>query len=163
MGRLALLDLVAGIQSSMVGIPTESIRAEFLAAYFKPLHVWKIVTEGSKGLGDRRQRVQPAQILSHELLLPPIEWQNRIAEIRAEVDEMKRLQAETAAELDALLHSIRPPSLRAGGVASDKACNPKGFASQRRIVIGWRMKPKKNPSGATLAARPVRGLKHMSD
>jgi type I restriction enzyme S subunit len=38
--------------------------------------------------------------------LPPIEWQNRIAEVRAEVDALKRLQAETAAELDALLPSI---------------------------------------------------------
>ncbi len=82
---------------------SQEVRAEFLAAYFKPTHVWKAVAAGSKGLGDRRQRVQPAQLLTHELWLPPIAWQNRLAEVQAEVDALKRLQAETAAELDALL------------------------------------------------------------
>jgi hypothetical protein len=32
--------------------------------------------------------------------------------MRAEVDALKRQQAETAAELDALLHAILPSSLR---------------------------------------------------
>jgi type I restriction enzyme S subunit len=82
------------------------VRAEFLAAYFKPRHVWATVAEGSKGLGDRRQRIQPPQILSHELWLPPVDWQNRIAEVQAEVDALNRMQAKTAAELDALLPSI---------------------------------------------------------
>jgi type I restriction enzyme S subunit len=82
------------------------VRSEFLAAYFKPPHLWKAVAAGSKGLGDRRQRVQPAQVLAHELWLPPIEWQNRLAEVQAEVDALKRLQAETAAELAALLPSV---------------------------------------------------------
>lgn len=84
----------------------QQVRAEFLAAYFKPQHVWKAVAVGSKGLGDRRQRVQPAQILAHELWIPPISWQNRLAEVQAQVDRLKRLQTETAAELDALLPSI---------------------------------------------------------
>jgi len=82
------------------------VRAEFLAAYFKPPNVWKDVGRGSKGLGDRRQRVQPQQVLAHELWLPPIAWQNRLAEVQAEVDALKRLQADTAAELDAMLPSI---------------------------------------------------------
>ncbi|MCL4177385.1 MAG: restriction endonuclease subunit S [Verrucomicrobia bacterium] len=85
---------------------SRQIRSDFLAAYFKPAHLWKAVAAGSKGLGDRRQRVQPAQVLAHELWLPPIEWQNRLAEVQAEVDALKRLQAETAAELDALLPAI---------------------------------------------------------
>jgi len=84
----------------------QCVRAEFLVAYFRPSHVWKDVARGSKGLGDRRQRVQPEQILAHELWLPPIDWQNRLAKVHAEVDGLKRLQAETAAELDALLPAI---------------------------------------------------------
>ena len=83
-----------------------SVRAEFLAAHFKPRKVWEDVARGSKGLGDRRQRVQPAQLLAHTMWLPPITWQNRLAEVRTEVDALKRLQAETAAELDALLPAI---------------------------------------------------------
>lgn len=82
------------------------VRAEFLWAYFRSSEVWKTVAVGSKGLGDRRQRVQPAQILSHTLWIPPITWQDRIAEVQAKVDALKRLQAETAAELNALLPSI---------------------------------------------------------
>ncbi len=84
----------------------QHIRAEFLAAYFKPVHIWKDVARGSKGLGDRRQRVQPAQVLARELWLPPIADQNRLAAVRAEMEALKRLQAETAAELDALLPAI---------------------------------------------------------
>ena len=82
------------------------IRAEFLAAYFKPARVWKDVAVGSKGLGDRRQRVQAAQVLAHELWIPPMAWQNRLAEVRAEIDALKRLQSETGAELEALLPAI---------------------------------------------------------
>ena len=81
-------------------------RAEFVAAYFKSPDVWKKVAAASKGLGDRRQRVQPDKILSHILWVPPMEWQHRIAEVQTEVDGLKKLQAETAAELDALLPSI---------------------------------------------------------
>lgn len=84
----------------------DQIRAEFLAAYFKPPHVWKTVAVGSKGLGDRRQRVQSAQVLAHEIWLPPISWQNQLTEVQNEVDALKRLQTESAAELDALLPAI---------------------------------------------------------
>ncbi|MGD0625397.1 MAG: restriction endonuclease subunit S [Thermodesulfobacteriota bacterium] len=82
------------------------MRTEFVAAYFKSPEVWKEVAVGSKGLGDRRQRVQPAQVLSHRLWLPPLEWQNTIAEVQAEVEALKRMQAETIAKIDALLPSI---------------------------------------------------------
>lgn len=50
--------------------------------------------------------MQPGQILTHEIWLPPIAWQNRLVEVQAEVDAFKRLQAETATELDALLPAI---------------------------------------------------------
>jgi type I restriction enzyme, S subunit len=82
------------------------IRPEFLVAYFKSPTVWKTVATGSKGLGDRRQRVQPAQVLAHQLWLPPLSYQNRLAEIKAEMDTLKHVQVETAAELDALLPAI---------------------------------------------------------
>jgi type I restriction enzyme, S subunit len=82
------------------------VRAEFVAAYFKSPTVWKGLAAGSKGLGDRRQRVQPDKILSHTVWLPPLEWQDRIAEVQAQVDPLKKLQAQTAAAIDAMLPSI---------------------------------------------------------
>jgi len=85
---------------------SRQVRAEFLAAYFKPGHIWTSVAAGSKGLGHRRQRVQPAHLLAHELWIPPTAWQDRLAEVQVEADALKRLQAETAAELDALLPAL---------------------------------------------------------
>jgi type I restriction enzyme S subunit len=82
------------------------MRVEFLWVHFKSPAVWKEVAVGSKGLGDRRQRVQPAQLLSYRLWLPPLEWQNRIAEVQTQVNALKLLQRETTAELDALLPSV---------------------------------------------------------
>jgi len=85
---------------------TEKVLPEFLYAYFKSPTVWKDVAVGSKGLGDRRQRVQPQQILTHRFMLPPIEYQYGLRQLMAKAGTLKRLHSETAAELDAMLPSI---------------------------------------------------------
>ena len=90
----------------------DKVRAEFLAAYFRPERVWKEVAMGSKGLGDRRQRVQPAQVLAHEVWLPPLAWQNRLAEVQAETAALKGLHAESGMELDALLPTVLDRAFR---------------------------------------------------
>jgi type I restriction enzyme S subunit len=82
------------------------IRIEFLMAYFKASSVWKEVAVGSKGLGHRRQRVQPSQVLRHSLWVSPLAWQDWLAETQAQVDALKRLQAETATAFDALLPAV---------------------------------------------------------
>lgn len=82
------------------------IRAEFLSAYFRSAEVWKSVAVGSKGLGDRRQRVQPDQVLGTDIWLPPIALQIQLAEMQAKVYALKRLQFGTAAELNAILPAI---------------------------------------------------------
>jgi type I restriction enzyme S subunit len=88
------------------------IRAEFLAAYFRSAEVWRSVAIGSKGLGDRRQRVQPDQVLGSDIWLPPIALQNQLAESQAKVDALKHLQSESAAELDAMLPAILDCALK---------------------------------------------------
>jgi type I restriction enzyme S subunit len=85
---------------------------EFLYAYFKSLSVWNQIAAGSKGLGHRRQRVQPDHFLTHRLMLPPLEWQERIRRVMAEVDTLQLMQTETAAELDAMLPSILDRAFR---------------------------------------------------
>ena len=82
------------------------IRVEFLAAYFNAPSVWKDVSIGSKGLGHRRQRVQPEQLLRHSFLVPPLAWQDRLAKVQVEVDRLERLQAEASAGVDALLPAV---------------------------------------------------------
>lgn len=56
-------------------------RAEFVYSYFKPKKVWETLSAKSKGLGLRRQRVQAPAILDHEVWLPPLTEQHRIAEV----------------------------------------------------------------------------------
>ncbi len=69
----------------------EKILPEFLYAYFKSPTVWKDVALGSKGLGDRHQRVQPQQILTHRFMLPPIEYQYGLRQLMAKAVTLKRL------------------------------------------------------------------------
>jgi type I restriction enzyme, S subunit len=82
------------------------ILPEFLAAYVLPPSIWKRIAEGSVGLGDRRQRVQPSQLLNLEVLLPPIEWQHSIRTVWEKLSAALAVQTETAAELDAIMPAI---------------------------------------------------------
>jgi type I restriction enzyme S subunit len=82
------------------------IRVEFVAAYFKAPSAWREVAVGSKGLGHRRQRVQPRQVLAHSVWVPPLWWQDRLCEVQAEAAVSKGLETDSAAELDALLPAI---------------------------------------------------------
>lgn len=59
-------------------IDTRRLNARFLKLYFQLPRVWQEVAIGSKGVGSRRVRVQPAQMLTHAIPLPPISEQERI-------------------------------------------------------------------------------------
>lgn len=84
----------------------ELVLPDFLEAYFRSPAIWREVAEGSSGLGDRRQRVQPAQLLRHVLMLPPLAWQQKISQVRRSVSAHAEVHAETMPELDALLPAI---------------------------------------------------------
>jgi type I restriction enzyme, S subunit len=90
----------------------EQSKADFLGAYFLAPQVWSEVAAGSKGLGDRRQRVQPAQVLAHRLWVPPLDWQNQIALVHKTVNRLKQYQIESATQLDALLPSLLDKAFR---------------------------------------------------
>jgi type I restriction enzyme, S subunit len=88
------------------------VRIEFLEAYFRSPDVWKAVAAGSKGLGDRRQRVQPAQVLEYSLWLPPLAWQEKIADVMCKVRQLDRHRDASVAEFDALLPAILDRAFR---------------------------------------------------
>jgi type I restriction enzyme S subunit len=88
------------------------VLAEFLWAYFKAPPVWKTVATGSKGLGDRRQRVQAERILEHQVWLPPIEEQLKLAQLTVELHSLKHSQTKTADSLNALLPAILDRTFR---------------------------------------------------
>lgn len=81
-------------------------RAEFLAAYFRLPEVWRTVAHGSKGLGDRRQRVQPAKILEHALWVPPIKLQDRLAAIEGQNASRRGSAVQVLKKLDALVGTV---------------------------------------------------------
>lgn len=56
-------------------------RSEWLVAHFKLPSVWRSMSHSSKGTPTRRQRVNPDAILAHEVWLPPMAEQNKIAEV----------------------------------------------------------------------------------
>lgn len=77
------------------------VMPEFLAAYFQSPLVWeRVATDGSLGLGNRRQRVQAPVLLRHRLRLPPREWQERIVAIQKCVQALRRIERS---EIDRLL------------------------------------------------------------
>jgi type I restriction enzyme S subunit len=89
-------------------IPKEELLPEFLCAFFwaSNARMLKLV---EKSTHDTR-KLETTKLLGTSILVPPIDQQRRIVaelnELQAEVNSLKRLQAETAAELDALLPAI---------------------------------------------------------
>lgn len=82
------------------------VRVEFLASYFQAPFVWAEIARGSKGLGDRRQRVQPSQVLKHSAWIPPIPYQERLAETVRHGAELAALHTECDSMFDALIHAV---------------------------------------------------------
>lgn len=88
------------------------VRPEFLAAYFQAPTVWRAVATGSKGLGDRRQRVHPEQVLNHELWVPPVRYQDTLANISRQRALARGPIVECAAAIDAVLPAVLDQSFR---------------------------------------------------
>ncbi len=86
-------------------IPCEA-RPGYLASLVRSEWFWSKLTQATRGVGARRERTRPEQFVGIELPMPDVEQQKRGEALFAEVDALKRLQAETTAELDALLPSI---------------------------------------------------------
>lgn len=87
----------------MFACDEERILADFLVSYLLPTSVWRQIAEGSVGLGDRRQRVQPEQLLQRAILLPPISWQRKIRDVRRNLQNVAPTQAAVGTELEAIM------------------------------------------------------------
>jgi type I restriction enzyme S subunit len=83
-------------------VPAEA-RPRYLAAIVRTEWFWSKLGNASRGVGARRERIRPERFLQVELPMPDVEQQKRAERLFAEVDALKCLQAETAAQLEALL------------------------------------------------------------
>lgn len=79
---------------------------ETLDVYFRTPAVWPQVAGESTGTNVRRRRLNPKDFLSYKIPLPSMQTQLRLRQVMQKVDGLRRLQSETAAELDAMLPSI---------------------------------------------------------
>lgn len=79
---------------------------EYLAALVPTEFFWGRLKDATRGVGARRERTRPEQFLAIPFSFPPIEKQETAIRMFKCVDAVKALQAETAAELDAMMPAI---------------------------------------------------------
>lgn len=84
----------------------ELVFPEVLDVYFRNPSVWPQLSEASTGTNVRRRRLNPQDFLAYEMQLPSRATQLKLRAAYAEVARLKELQAQTSAELDALMPSV---------------------------------------------------------
>jgi len=90
----------------------ERVLPEVLDIYFKMPSVWPELAAISTGTNVRRRRLHPNAFLRYEIPLPSMSVQSQIRSVKHRVAQSKRLQSESAAELDALMPSILSKAFR---------------------------------------------------
>ena len=95
-------------------VDNERILSSYLALYFKSPRTWEQVARLLTGMGDRRRRIQPEQLLTHQILLPPLHVQERSVNEISKIQLAITLHAEVGKELDVLYHSMLTRALQGG-------------------------------------------------
>jgi type I restriction enzyme, S subunit len=90
----------------------ERVLPETLDVYFRTPTVWPLLASISTGTNVRRRRLHPSAFLTYRMPLPSVPVQEQLREVYHKVGALKRLQVETAAELDALLPSVLDRAFR---------------------------------------------------
>ena len=85
---------------------SELAKSEYLAVIFATPWFWTQLKNMTRGVGARRERIRPEQFLRIEIPMPTVEQQAWAMPVLASLSDLGTLQAETAAELDALLPSV---------------------------------------------------------
>ena len=80
--------------------------AQFLKFYFLTQEGLSLIGAASPGGAGRNRTLGLSALEKITVPVPPIETQRHFDKLQAEVDALKRLQTETATELDALLPAI---------------------------------------------------------
>lgn len=82
------------------------LHVEYLGWLFRVPRIWEEVATLSTGMGDRRRRVKPEQLLTYTIPLPPLPEQRRIVakidELAAKIEEARGLRRDARDGLDRL-------------------------------------------------------------
>jgi len=84
----------------------DRVLPETLDVYFRTPFVWPLIAGESTGTNVRRRRLNPKDFLAYKIPLPTMQTQLQLRQVMQINDALRRLQNETAAELDAMLPSI---------------------------------------------------------
>jgi len=84
-------------------IDRERLDPGFLKAYFQLRFVWEAIARGSRGVGSRRIRVHPTQVLAHEMPMPPLSEQQALVR---RLDTLADRVRQVNAHLDAIEQGI---------------------------------------------------------
>ena len=98
--------LVVSTEFPVFEVRTELVFPEVLDVYFTDASIWPKLSGSSTGTNVRRRRLSPNDFMAYEFPLPDRATQERLRDVRGQAVAAKRLQTETAAELDALLPAI---------------------------------------------------------
>ncbi len=98
--------LVVSTEFPVFEIDEAVMLPEVVDTYFRSPGVWPHLAGRSGGTNVRRRRLNPADFLSLEIPWPSDEVQSAIRSAVNRLSDVAKLQAETAAELDALMPAI---------------------------------------------------------
>ena len=104
--------LVVSPEFPVFEVDEERVLPETLDIYFRTPSVWPTLSTASTGTNVRRRRLNPADFLNLKISLPSMQRQELLREVKIRVDTLKQLQAETQAELDALMPSVLDRAFR---------------------------------------------------
>ena len=104
--------LVVSPEFPVFEVDQNRVLPEILDVYFRTPSVWPALGGVSTGTNVRRRRLNPKDFLTYKMFLPTMHVQQTLQEIKIKIDPLKKLQAKTAAELDALLPSILDKALK---------------------------------------------------
>ncbi len=98
--------LVVSTEYPVFELNQELILPETMAIYFRVPFIWESLSGQSTGTNVRRRRLNPSKFLDYKFPLPPMKLQLLLKKIQAKINSIRRLQADSQQELDALLPSI---------------------------------------------------------
>ena len=99
-------DLVVSTEFPVFELNQEKILPETMDVYFRNPAIWEELSGQSTGTNVRRRRLNPKASLTYEFPLPSMETQRLLQEVSQRISSMRRLQAKSQVELDALLPSV---------------------------------------------------------
>jgi type I restriction enzyme, S subunit len=104
--------LVVSPEFPVFEVDRTKVIPEVLDVYFRTPSIWPKLSGASTGTNVRRRRLNPADFLNYQMPLPTANTQALLRDTKRRIDAAKQLQAETSAELDAMLPTVLDKAFR---------------------------------------------------